>query len=132
MNTKILMSACASFLAGLGVFLTFLPDEIISSLGITPNPITTLSFQLLGSIYLAFAMLNWMAKGSLIGGIYNRPIAIGNFMHFGVGALALIKVASNIQTHTEIIISLTVVYAIFAILFAYVFRTNPPKTEKKK
>jgi hypothetical protein len=132
MDTKILMSACAIFLAGLGGFLSFLPDEIISSLGITSNPITTLSFQLLGSLYLAFAMLNWMAKGSLIGGIYNKPIAIGNFMHFGVGALALIKVASNIQTHTEIIISLTVVYAIFSILFAYVFRTNPTKTEKKK
>jgi len=111
--------------------LTFLPDEIISSLDITPNPITTLSFQLLGSLYLAFAMLNWMAKVTLIGGIYNRPITIGNIMHFGVGAITLIKVASNIQTHTEIIISLTAVYAIFAILFAYVFRTNPTKTEKK-
>ena len=71
-----------------------------------------------------------MAKGTLIGGIYNKPIAIGNLMHYGVGTIALVKIISNIQTHSEIIISLTAVYAIFAILFAYVFRTNPIKTEK--
>ena len=34
---------------------------------------------------------------SIIGGIYNRPIAIGNLMHFGVGAIALIKIISRIQ-----------------------------------
>ena len=75
-------------------------------------------------------MLNWMAKGTLIGGIYNRPIAIGNLMHFGVGAIALVKVISTVQTHSEIIISLTIAYVIFAILFAYVFRTNPTQREK--
>jgi hypothetical protein len=86
----------------------------------------------MSALYLGFGILNWMAKGTLIGGIYNKPIAIGNLMHFGVGAIALVKVVSNIQTHSEIVISLTVVYVIFAILFVYIFRTNPTKTEKKK
>ena len=107
-----------------------LPDEIISSLSVTPNAISTLSLQLLGALYLGFAMLNWMAKGSLIGGIYNRPIAIGNFMHFAVGALALIKIISKIHAHSGIIISLTAVYSVFAILFGYVFRTTPSRIEK--
>ena len=74
---------------------------------------------------MGFGILNWMAKGTLIGGIYNRPIAIGNLMHFGVGAIALVKVVSKIQPYSGIIISLAVVYVIFAILFTYVFRTNP-------
>ena len=113
-----------------GAVLTFIPDETISSLNITPNPITTLTLQLLGALYLGFAMLNWMAKDSLIGGIYNKPIAVGNFMHFGVGALALVKIMTKIQTHSEFVLSLTIVYVIFAILFAYVFRTNPSKIEK--
>jgi len=99
-------------------------------LNIEPNPITILFLNILSALYLGFGILNWMAKGTLIGGIYNRPIAIGNLMHFGVGAIALVKVVSNNQTHSEIIISLTVIYAIFAILFAYVFRTNPTKREK--
>ena len=84
----------------------------------------------MSALYLGFGILNWMAKGTLIGGIYNRPIAIGNLMHFGVGAIALVKISSNIQIHSEIIISLSAVYVIFTLLFAYVFRTNPTNTEK--
>ena len=131
MNTKILMISSSIFLGALGITFSFIPDETISSLRVTPNQISTLSLQLLGALYLGFAMLNWMAKGSLIGGIYNRPIAIGNFMHFAVGALALIKIITKIHTHSEIVISLTIVYSVFAILFGYVFRTNPSSIEKK-
>ena len=131
MNTKILMISSSIFLGALGITFSFIPDEIISSLSVTPNQISTLSLQLLGALYLGFAMLNWMAKGSLIGGIYNRPIAIGNFMHFAVGALALFKIITKIHTHSEIVISLTIVYSVFAILFGYVFRTNPSSIEKK-
>ena len=132
MNTKILMISSCVFLAALGIILTFIPHEIISILGIIPNQISTLLLQLLGALYMGFAMLNWMAKGSLIGGIYNKPIVIGNFMHFGAGAFALIKIIAKIHTHSEIVISLTAIYAVFAILFGYVFRTNPSKIEKKE
>ena len=130
MNTKVLMTSSALFLAIIGILLSFLPEEILDYLNVEPNIITALFLKILSALYLGFGILNWMAKGTLIGGIYNRPIAIGNLMHFGVGAIALFKVVSNIQTHSEIIISLAVVYVIFAILFAYVFRTNPAKTGK--
>ncbi len=130
MNTKILMTSSAIFLIIIGVLLSFLPNEIADSLNVEPTIVTILFLKILSALYLGFGILNWMAKGTLIGGIYNRPIAIGNLMHFGVGAIALVKVISNIQTHSEIIISLTVVYVVFAILFAYVFRTNPAKAEK--
>lgn len=73
-----------------------------------------------------------MAKESLIGGIYNRPIAIGNFMHFAVGAMALLKIITKIKIHSEIVISLATVYVVFAILFGYVFRANPFRSEKKE
>jgi hypothetical protein len=125
MPTKLLMISSSIFLGILGGILSFLPDEIISILSIRPNPISTLSFQLMGALYFGFAMLNWMSKDSLIGGIYKKPIAIGNFMHFGIGGLALIKITSKIQGHLEIVITLTIIYAIFALLFGYVFRTNP-------
>lgn len=123
------MISSSIILGILGTILTFLPDEVISEIRITSNLISTFSFQLLGALYLGFALLNWMSKESLIGGIYNKPIVVGNFMHFGVGALALIKTISNIKPHLGIAISITVIYALFAILFAYVFRTNPSKIE---
>lgn len=130
MNTKILLTSSALFLAIIGILLSFLPHEIIDYLNIESNSITILFLKILSALYLGFGILNWMAKGTLIGGIYNKPIAIGNLMHFGVGAIALVKVVSTIRTHSEIIISLTIVYVIFAMLFAYVFRTNPVKTGK--
>ena len=129
MNTKVLMFSSSIFLGILGVILTFLPDLIISNLGISTNPISSLSLQLLGALYLRFAMLNWMSKGSIIGGIYKKPIAIGNLMHFGAGALALIKIIPRIQIHLEVLISLAVFYSIFAISFGYIFKTNPSKAE---
>lgn len=124
------MTSSALFLAIIGILLSFLPNEIVEYLNVEPNIITILFLKIMSALYLGFGILNWMAKGTLIGGIYNRPIAIGNLMHFGVGAIALVKITSNIQIHSEIIISLSAVYVIFALLFAYVFRTNPTKTEK--
>lgn len=132
MNTKIVMTSSALFYAIIGVFLSFLPNEIADYLNVESNIITILFLKIMSALYLGFGILNWMAKGTLIGGIYNKPIAFGNLMHFCVGAITLVKVVSNINTHLEIVISLTVVYVIFAILFVYIFRTNPTKTEKKK
>ena len=125
MKTKLLMTSSALFCGIIGILLSFLPNEIAEYLSVEPTIITILFLQILGAIYLGFGILNWTAKGTLIGGIYNKPIALGNLMHFIVGAITLVKVISNIQTHTEIIIFLTVFYVIFALLFVYVFKTNP-------
>ena len=130
MNTKILMTSSAIFLAIIGILFSFLPNEVMEYLNVEPNTITKIFLNILSALFLGFGILNWMAKGTLIGGIYNKPIVIGNLMHFGVGAIALIKVVFNNQTRPEIIISLTAVYLVFAILFAYVFFVNPAKIEK--
>ena len=125
MKTKFLMTSSALFCGIIGILLLFLPNEIAEYLNVEPTIITILFFKILSALYLGFGILNWTVKGSLIGGIYNRPIALGNLLHFVVGSIELIKVISNIQTHTEIIIFLTVFYVIFALLFAYVIKTNP-------
>ena len=125
MKTKFLMTSSALFYGIIGTLLLFLPIEIAEYLSIEPTIITILFLQILSTIYLGFGILNWTAKGSLIGGIYNKPIVLGNLLHFAVGAIELIKVIFNIQAHKEIIIFLTVFYVIFALLFAYVIKTNP-------
>ena len=130
MNTKILMTASSLILGIIGLGLSFLPLEIASYIEAGTNSISIISFQLMGALYLGFAMINWMSRSSIFGGIYNKPIVIGNFMHFGVGALALVKVVSEIELHQEIFVTLTVIYSIFALSFAYVFRTNPYPSQK--
>jgi formate hydrogenlyase subunit 4 len=127
MNTKLLMIAATLYLGIIGVLLIFLPQEISEYLQISSNMTGSLLLSLLGSLYLGFAMLNWMAKANIMGGIYSRPVAIGNFMHFGIGAITLLKLVFGIQYYTEIIIPLTIGYTFFAICFAYVFMTNPGK-----
>ena len=123
--SKILMTISALFLGIIGIFLSFLPKEIINYLNINSNVITILLFQLLGALYLGFGILNWMLKGTRIGGIYNRPVLIGNLMHFLVGAIALIKIVTSIQAHSEIIIFLMIVYSTLSISFAILFKSNP-------
>jgi hypothetical protein len=124
MNTKVVMTASALVMGALGLAATFLPQEIAAYLGAS----TTLPMliQILGALYLGFAMLNWTAKDGLIGGIYNRPIAIGNLVHFLVAALALAKGAfANPATP---VVAFAIGYAIFAIAFGMIFLTSPVKS----
>ena len=111
------MTSTAILLAVIGISLTFAPDNIIVLLAINNSIVIRLIFQLLGAAYFAFAMLNWMAKGTIIGGIYNRPIVIANLTHFSVGGIALIKVVFN-NHHLPVILS---VMAGFYIITACVF-----------
>ena len=89
-----------------------------------------LLMQIIGSLYFAFAMLNWMSKGSLIGGIYGRPIAIANLTHFVIAGLALIKGILSNPSLSYIIWSIAIIYSIFAILFGIV-AFNHPVSENK-
>lgn len=107
-----------------GIVLSFLPYEIQNYLNSTTGTtLDALMLQILGAQYFAFAMINWTAKANLIGGIYSRPIAIGNLTHFTIGALALIKGYS--LSHTAIFQVTTLIYVVFAVLFGIVFFRHP-------
>ena len=124
MNTKYLMISSAMFLGILGIILTFMPDETIKLLNSNPNSIVLVILQLTGALYIGFAALNFMARENIIGGVYSRPLVIGNFAHFFVGGMALIKFISS----SEIIIILfivTVIYIIFAIWFGLLMFRHP-------
>ena len=90
------MFASACFMAAAGVDLLFAPAETLSAFGVRADASLAVAAQVMGGLYLGFAMLNWMARRSTIGGIYNRPLVLGNLTHFLVGALALLKAANKI------------------------------------
>ena len=92
MNTKLIMTSSALLLGAAGILLSFLPQEVIRLVsGPMPSQLDTVILQILGALYFASSMTNWTAKANLIGGIYARPIAIGNLTHFTVASLALLK-----------------------------------------
>ena len=127
MNTKLLMTASSVFMGLIGIALSFMPNEVLETFGQMPNETLTLILQLTGALYFGFAMTNWMAKAVLIGGIYSRPLSIGNFSHFFIAGLALVKTSFNSNTTSTYIFGLTVIYVLFAILFGYVLFTHPIK-----
>ena len=130
MNTKIIMTLSALCLAVIGISLTFLPEEIADFAGLNSSKAIQLFFQLLGALYFAFAMLNYTAKGSLIGGIYNRPIALANFTHFFMGALALNKALFSNPGLPKIFWLVAATYGIFALLFALILFRHPLPANK--
>lgn len=117
-NTKHLMVASAIALGIAGLAVSFVPAEFLGLLGLAPAEPMPVLMNLMGGLYLGFALVNWMAKDNMIGGIYARPVAVGNFLHFFVGALSLAKqqLAGELSV---VLVSALVVYGIFAALFGW-------------
>lgn len=124
------MTLSSLLMGAAGIILSFAPSEVLQYLKIeSAIAVEVVIMQILGALYFAFAMVNWTAKANLIGGIYGRPIAIGNLTHFVIGALALIK--SYFSNHESVVLIFAVIYAVFAVLFSIVFFTHPVKIEGK-
>jgi hypothetical protein len=122
MNTKLLMTLSSILFMAIGILFSFAPDEAVSYLGW--NPESAILFQLAGAMYFGFGMINWTAKANLIGGIYGRPIALGNFTHATIAGLALIKIATK-EGGSPAIVGFVIVYVLLAATFGYIFFTHP-------
>lgn len=128
MNTKILMIATAIYFGIVGFGLTFLPEGIAEFFGGETNVTLILALQILGALYLGFGMMNWMAKNSMIGGIYSRALVLGNLLHFLVSAFALLKVVGAYSGNQYVvIITISILYSIFTLCFGYLLRAAPIK-----
>ncbi len=124
MNTRFLMSLSATFFAILGIGFTFLPQEILAHVGVLSDGAVVLLMQILGALCLGFAMLNWMNRGSHIGGIYGRPVSMPNFFNSVIGGAALVKWVFTDQFAPEIAV-MALFYSLFAVWFGLVVFTHP-------
>jgi hypothetical protein len=117
------MIASAALMAVIGLAMSFMPQEVLDMHGSVADNATVLLLQMAGAVYLGFAMLNWMARGILIGGIYARPVALGNFLHFVMVAITLIKAA--IAFNAVPLMIRAAVFSVFAIWFGLVVFKPP-------
>jgi hypothetical protein len=124
MHTRLLMRASAGFMGGLGLAAIFMPQEIATYMSAGSSGLQVLLVQIVGALYFGFAILNWMAQGNLIGGIYSRPVTIGNLTHFVVATLALLKGALS-GIYPAPVIAAVAVYGLFAVLFGCVAFGGP-------
>lgn len=123
MKTRVVMTLSALFMAVLGLAATFFPQELLASLGTPPAEGPAVLLEAGGALYLAFAVLNWMVRGHLIGGIYGRPVALSNFLHFGVVAISLTKDVVATSQPAAVVVG-TLVYAAFALCFGVMLFTH--------
>jgi hypothetical protein len=131
MHTRLLMSASAIVMAALGLVATFAPQETLAALGSTSDGLAVLLAQIAGALYLGWAAVNWMSRANLVGGIYNRPVALGNFLHFTVVALASLKMLLA-GHHPPVLVAGAVVYAAFCVWFGLVLFTHPGNAAKPR
>ena len=131
MNTKIVMTVTSLILGGTGIFLSFAPDIVLNNLSIQVNPTSLLLGQVIGGLYFGYGLLNWMTKESLIGGIYNRPIATANFTHFLIVGLALSKSLISNQGLPSTLWIACAVYVVLGFLFAIILFRHPINSESQ-
>ena len=123
MHTRLLMMFSAIFMALLGLATSYFPDKVLATHGTVPDNATLLLVQMMGAVYLGFALLNWTARGVLIGGIYARPVALGNFLHFAMVGVMLTRAAI---THGVVQLATSAfVFSVFAIWFGIVLFRPP-------
>jgi hypothetical protein len=93
--SRLLFGSSGIFLFGLGIILNFAPQETAAALGMEASAQAATVLQLMAGYAMGWGVTNWMAKGSLFGGIFGRPIGIGNLLQFTSAAFALGRAASH-------------------------------------
>jgi len=113
--SRIIMVLSSVIMGVVALLLIFLTGEAAAwmNLGEQGAPL----LQITGSLYFGFALANWTARGSILGGIYGRALLFGNFGHFFTAGIFLVKLASGEPELPYLMAAM--VYAVFAIAFGY-------------
>jgi hypothetical protein len=119
-------SAIVLFIGG-GATL-FAPDELARALGPSASRGLAVIIQLAGSGLLGFALTNWMSRRNRIGGIYARPLAMGNLLLFSTAALTLGKAAAT-DSLPVAATGVCVVLAVLAASFAWLVFAHDPLSD---
>ena len=125
-NLLLWISAVLYFAASLP--LLFAPEELLAYFGATPSALDIAPLQVIGSAIFGYAMLNWMNRYGVIGGIYGRPVVMANFTHAVTAALLLGKIAIRVPFSPPLVAAV-VLYGVLAVAFGYKLFTAPRTLE---
>ena len=128
MHGRLILTSSAIILFLLGAAAQFAAEEVGHLLDPAASRGLVVAVQLAGSGMLGFAALNWMSRGVRIGGIYGRPLGIGNLLLFVTAALTLGR-ASWADGLPIALSGLAGVFAVLALAFAWLVFANDPFAE---
>lgn len=121
---RLVLGSSGLGLLATGAVFNFAPAEAAAYLGIGPGAL--LPLQLWAGALLGAGALNWMSRGNSVGGIYGRPICVGNLLHFTVGAFVLARLGTAAAAPLWIACG---IYAAFALCFAWLLFFGHPAAE---
>ena len=128
MHGRMILSSSAAILFLLGAAAQFAAEEVAHLLDPAASRSLPLAVQLAGSGMLGFGALNWMSRGVRIGGIYGRPLGIGNLLLSVTAALTLGR-AAWVGGLPIALSGLAIVFAALALAFAWLVFANDPFAE---
>ena len=91
MISSLLSRTSATVLLLGGVALLFASDVLLPALVPGFPPAAAWLGQLLGAAWLGVAVLNWLQRAVVLGGIYGRPVVFANLTLYFVSALSLLR-----------------------------------------
>jgi len=131
MSTRILLIASGLFMLALGLAASFFPQEVLFNARMQPTNLGILLVQATGALYAGFGVVNWAARGTRLGWENNRPLALGNFLHFTMMTVALVK-ALIAGALNPTIAAFGLLYLLFAASFGRALVTRPAPTPARR
>ena len=126
---RAILTASAFILIALGAIGLFGADELARSLlgGAAAGEAIV---QVAAGGLLGFAVLNWMSRGSRIGGVYMRPLALSNLLLFSVASLSLGKALRSGQL-PAVTIAPTLAFFGLALAFGWLAFGHDPLSRRE-
>lgn len=113
-NMLLSVSAAAYLLAALA--LLFAADELLHLALGAASQLDVALLQLIGAALFGFAMLNWLNRHAIVGGIFSRPLVVANLAHTATAALMLGHLAVR-QPVSPWLAGVTLTYAALGVAF---------------
>jgi hypothetical protein len=123
------MAISAAVLMAHGIVLLFAPELFFTLFALSSSAEALVAAQLFGATLISFGLMNWTARGSVLGGIYGRALVYGNFVYsligFFVGIRARLSGFSNEYFWIEVLLYLASAIVFGVMLFRGPFSPTP-------
>jgi hypothetical protein len=128
MKLNPLLLAAALLYVVPGLALTFAPQETLGALGFPPSLLGDWLAQLLGAALLGLALLSWVQRHTLIGGVFGRPLLMTNLLFTTASFFASFRTWRQVDT-PPLLVATILLGALAAAFGARLLRPlKPPET----